>query len=371
MASTPIPSHPGAAANPYLPVTGRSVDYSWVLFDLVTDRRSDVLVVGAGPIGLETAAVLAHEGLAVQIVDSGPLGATIARTFPPHTRFFTSPERLSLFGLAIAPLHQEKLTGEEYLAYLRQYVATHDLRVDTFTEILSDARQPVKVVGRTLSGQRRVYSADTLVLATGGTDRPRRLGVPGEDLPHVRSHLGDPHRYAGRRVVIVGGRNSAVESALRCYRVGAHVHLVHRRSHIHERVKFWLRPEVQSLLDEGVITGHLPGEVAEITPEAVVLSDGRRLEADDVVLQIGYEQDGALFDMFGVPRDGVRKAPVIDPDTMRAAEDLYVVGTATAGTQDRFEVFIENSHDHAGRVAAALAGRAAPSPRPARPIPEV
>ena len=146
LASTPIPSHRDAAANPYLPVTGRSVDYSWVVFDLVTDRRSDVVVVGAGPIGLETAAVLAHEGLVVQVVDSGPLGATIARTFPPHTRFFTSPERLSLSGLAIAPVHQEKLTGEEYLAYLRQYVATHDLRVDTFTEILSGARQPVKVV---------------------------------------------------------------------------------------------------------------------------------------------------------------------------------------------------------------------------------
>jgi thioredoxin reductase (NADPH) len=330
-----------------------------------------VLVIGAGPIGLETAAVLRAEGLGVQVVDSGPIGASIARTFPPHTRFFTSPERLALFGLQIATLHQEKLTGEEYLAYLRQYAATHDLSIDTFTEVVAGSHDPVRVVGTTLAGRQQIYVADTLVLATGGTDRPRWLGVVGEELPHVRSHLGDPHRYAGRRVAIVGGRNSAVESALRCYRVGAVVHLVHRGPQIHERVKFWLRPEVQSLLDEGVIKGHFASQIREITPQAVVLSNGERLEVDDVVVQIGYSQDGALFDLFGVPRVGPGLAPVVDPQTMRAAENLFIVGTATAGTQDRFEVFIENSHDHPWRVAAALAGRPSPAPRPTRPIPEV
>ena len=171
--------------------------------------------------------------------------------------------------------------------------------------------------------------------------------------------------------MIVGGRNSAVESALRCYRVGAQVHLVHRQEHIHDRVKFWLRPEVQSLLEEGAIIGHMPSTVVAITPEEVVLSDGARIAADDVVLQIGYEQDGALFEMFGLPCEGERDAPVVDQVTMRAAEGVYVVGTATAGTQARFEVFIENSHDHPLRVAAALAGRAAPPPRPVRPIPEI
>jgi bacillithiol disulfide reductase len=337
----------------------------------MTDVACDVLVIGAGPIGLETAAILTTEGHAVRVIDAGPIGATIARTFPPHTRFFTSPERLELFGSAIAPVNQEKLTGEEYLAYLRQYVATHRLQVDTFTTVTGRTGSRT-VTARTLSGLQRSYTARWLVLATGGTDRPRRLGVPGEQLPHVRSDLGDPHRYAGRRVVIVGGRNSAVESALRCYRVGAEVHLVHRRSTIHERVKFWLRPEVQSLLDEGRIAGHLPEEVDEITAREVRLASGAVVGADDVVLQIGYEQDPWLFDLFGLDRSGGRLAPVVDPQSMRSSvSDVFVVGTATAGTQDRFEVFIENSHDHGWRVAAAIAGRPAPVPRPARPLPEV
>jgi thioredoxin reductase (NADPH) len=335
----------------------------------VREHVCDVLIIGAGPIGLETAAVLANEGWDVRTVDAGPIGATIAATFPPHTRFFTSPERLQLFGLAVSPADQEKLTGEQYLAYLRQYVATHHLAVDTFTTVTGYDGQVITAVR--LSGQSVTYRAAHVVLATGGTDRPRALGVEGENLPHVSSHLGDPHRFAGRTVVIIGGRNSAAESALRCYRVGAQVHLVHRQPHIHERVKFWLRPEVVSLMSEGRIVGHLPDEVAAITAQAVTLRSGSEIAADDVLLQIGYEQDRRIFDVFGVPVQGPRSAPAVDSATLRTAGGMFVVGTATAGTQDRFEVFIENSHDHAQIVAAQLAGRAVPARTPPRPLPEV
>ncbi len=334
----------------------------------VVNHVCDVLVVGAGPIGLETAAVLQNEGWRVRVVDAGPIGATIARTFPPHTRFFTSPERLELFGLAISAQWQEKLTGEEYLSYLRQYVATHRLVVDTYTTVTAYDGHVVSAAA--LSGRQVTYRPRHIVLATGGTDHARRLGVPGEQLPHVRCHLGDPHRYTGRRVVIVGGRNSAVESALRCYRVGAEVHLVHRGPEIHDRVKFWLRPEVVSLVAEGRIVGHLPDEVAAITTEAVVLVSGAQVAADDVILQIGYVQDRRVFDLFGVPLSGIRQAPCLDRRTLRAGP-VHVVGTAIAGTQDRFEVFIENSHDHARIVAAALAGRPAPQLTAPRPLPEV
>lgn len=331
-----------------------------------------MLVVGAGPIGLETAAVLTAQGLRVRIIDAGPIGATIHRLFPPHTRFFTSPERLELFGLALSTLNQEKMTGEEYLQYLRAYVAQHQLQVDTFTTIEAIDTEPITVRARALSGRAEVHTANALVLATGGTHRPRRLGVPGEDLPHVRSHLGDPHRYVGRRVLIVGGRNSAVESALRCYRVGAQVHMCHRDAQIHDRVKFWLRPEVVSLLAEGRITGHMPDEIERITADAVWLREAGELVVDDVLLQIGYEHDGSIFEMAGVRTAGGNGAPRFDPDTMATdVPGVYVVGTATAGTQEKFEVFIENSHDHALRVAAAMAGQPVPPRRPARPVPEV
>lgn len=348
----------------------------------------DVAVVGAGPIGLEAAAILKADGLNVVTVDSGSIGATISRCFPPHTRFFTSPERLQLFGQAIDPLNQEKLTGEEYLSYLRAYVATHGLNVRTFEQVIAvedlsddlagsgqdDTRsQPLlRLTTQSRSGKRDQLDARRLVLATGGTDKPRTLGIPGEDLPHVRSHLGDPYQYVGRRVLIVGGRNSAAESALRCYRVGAEVHLVHRHPELYERIKYWIKPEVESLMSEGRIVGHLADEVVRITPDHVELASGEELTVDDIVLQIGYEQDKSIFDLAGVQYGGELGAPEFNADTMETTRPgVFVVGTATAGTQDGFGVFIENCHDHGHRVAAAIAGRPSPSPTPTRPIPEV
>ena len=343
----------------------------------------DVAVVGAGPIGLQTAAILQSEGLRVVVVDAGPIGATIVNCFPPSTRFFTSPERLQLFGQAIDSIRQEKLTGEEYLSYLRSYARTHKLQVRTFERVVAidkldgddgseSKADRYRLTTHARSGQVRQLEAKYVVLATGGTDSPRRLGIPGEELPHVRSLLGDPHQYAGRRVLVVGGRNSAAESALRCYRVGAQVHVVHRQPQLYERIKFWIKPEVESLMREGQIIGHLPDEAVRITPEAVELASGELLEVDDVILQIGFDQDKAVFDLAGVSYGGPDGAPEFDQDTMRTRRPgIFVAGTTTAGTQGDFGVFIENSHDHGPLIAAAIAGRPAPARTPARPLPEV
>jgi len=347
----------------------------------------DVLVVGAGPIGLETAAVLQAEGRMVLVVDAGPVGATIARTFPPDTRFFTSPERLAIRGWPVASTTGEKTTGEEYLAYLRALVSGLGLNVRTFTRVVAIDRTPgangtpgdftVRLLDNW--GRTRAIACQTIVLATGGTDAPRMLGVPGEDLPGVHHELGDPHRFFGREVAVVGGRNSAAETALRLYRVGARVHLIHRAPHVHSRVKHWIRPEVESLLDEGQLIRHMPTQVVRFEPGRVIVSPlpavpeshEYGIDVDDVVLQIGYEQDPGIFTLAGIPLVGEQSGPQHDPTTMESAvPGIFVVGTATAGTQTRFDVFIENSHQHADRVAAALAGRPAPAPVTARPLPE-
>ena len=334
----------------------------------------DVLVVGAGPIGLETAVVLAAEGHDVLTVDRGPVGATILRTFPPNTRFFTSPERLQIRGHSIQTVAQEKLTGEEYLAYLRALVQTTGIRVRTYCQVINIAGTagPFEVLLREASGAQTTVTADTLVMAGGDTDRPRRLGVAGEDLPHVHRALGQPHRFFGRRVLVVGGRNSAAESAVRLYRIGADVSLSYRRADLAENVKFWIRPELRALIAEGAITGYLPSSLHLIEPGRVTLTDGRHIDVDDVLLQIGFEQDKDLFAMAGVDLvDAPGEPPRLDPATQQSnVAGIYVVGTATAGTQDGFTTFIENCHQHADRVAAALAGRSAPAPVAPRPLPE-
>lgn len=345
------------------------------------DRKTscDVLVVGAGPIGLETAAVLADDGHRVIVVDAGAVGATIARTFAPNTRFFTSPERLAIRGWPVSSTTQEKTTGEEYLAFLRAFVTGKGLHVRTFSQVVAirGERGAFEVTTQTPDGAASSVHCSAIVLASGGTDRPRRLGVPGEDLAMVHDHLGDPHRFFGRTVLVVGGRNSAAESALRLHRVGAQVHLAHRQPQLYERVKHWIRPDLESLLAEGEIVGHLPRVVTRIEPGCVTLAHPHsgateHLAVDDVLLQIGYEQDGSIFELAGIATHGSGGAPVLDVATMESSvPGVFVVGTASAGTQAHFDVFIENSHQHADRVAAALAGRPAPTPVSPRPLPEM
>ena len=72
-------------------------------------------------------------------------------------------------------------------------------------------------------GGKRTYRVGKVVLCTGGTDHPRKLGIPGEDLPHISHYFQDPHTYFGRELLIIGGKNSAVEAALRSHHAGAKV----------------------------------------------------------------------------------------------------------------------------------------------------
>ncbi len=341
-------------------------------------EHTDVLIIGAGPIGLEVAWHLREAGLKTMQVDAGPIGATIGTLFPPHTRFFSSPERLAIAGVDLPTTHQEKVTGSEYLAYLRSVAVTRHLPVLTWHRVVN-ARSDAAGWTITLeskSGHRRDITAQRVVLATGGTHRPRRLGIPGEDLPHVRSHLGDAHQYFRRRVLIVGGKNSAAESALRCWRVHADVHLSYRGSSLHERIKYWIRPELQSLIDEARVTAWMPSTVQRITPTTVdiLMTDSGHVETvpcDDVILQIGYEQDPSIFRLFGVATAGDQQAPTHNPDTLETnVAGVYVAGTALAGTQRRYKAYIETAHDHGPRLTAAMTGGPPPPPLAARVLPE-
>ncbi|MCB0918558.1 MAG: NAD(P)-binding domain-containing protein [Actinobacteria bacterium] len=339
----------------------------------------EVVVVGAGPIGLEVALRLMADGREVLVLDQGPIGNTIRTTFPPDTRFFSSPERIAIAGRVIPSADQEKTRGEDYLAYLRAVAESSEVPVRTYTRCLDvegeagDLR--VKVSRTDDASREELLSATAVVLAVGGTHRSRRLGVPGEDLGFVHSRLRDPGDYYGRRVLVVGGRNSAAESALRLYRAGARVAISYRGPHLHDRVKFWIRPEVEGLLEEGRIARFMPSVVERVLPGRVELSSPegeRQVQVDEVLLQIGFEQDSALFRRLGIPVLGPDRVPEYDHETMRTSRPgVFVAGTATAGTQSGFRVFIENCHQHAERIAAALAGREPPEPVAARPLPEV
>ncbi len=344
-----------------------------------TVEHSDVIVVGAGPIGIEVAAALRREGLSVIQFEAGRIGATM-EWWAPGTQFFSGPERIAICGVPLVTANQGKATREEYLAYLRQVVGAMRLEIRTGRRVVEIKKDGAGArdgdgFGVMVDGPRGVerYGARKVVVAMGDMHRPRRLGpdgVPGEDLPQVSHYFEDPHRYFGRKVLIVGGRNSAAEAAIRLYRVGATVAMSYRREWFDEgRIKYWLMPELKSLIKSGAIGWYPSTCVMEIGRERVTLcgagANGEpegaacaQVEADDVLLLIGYEMDGTLLAKAGVELLE-RGRPRFDAETMETnVPGLFVAGTATAGTQQRFTVFIENCHEHGERIAAAIAGRA-------------
>jgi thioredoxin reductase (NADPH) len=322
--------------------------------------ETDVLIVGGGPIGIELAIALKARGIRYVQVEAGQVGSTIA-WYAPQTHFFSSPERIAIAGVPLQTLDQTKATREEYLTYLRAVVLQFDLRVETFEAVSVRA-----------AGERR-WRARYVVLAIGDMHRPRRIGVPGEDLPHVSHYFGDPHQYFRRRVLIVGGQNSAVEAAIRCYRVGAEVTLSYRGGELDEkRIKFWLLPEIRSLIRDGRLT-YLPHTIVqEIRGDRVLLAPFGEAPADVVLLLTGYEQDTDLFEQAGVTLEGAGRRPRFDEQTMETdVPGLFVAGTGSAGTQlGGVKEFIETSHVHVARIVAAMTKTAAPIEAAAYELPE-
>ncbi|TVQ62048.1 MAG: thioredoxin reductase [Phycisphaerales bacterium] len=339
--------------------------------DSLTNERHGLVIVGAGPIGIELAVACRRAEIPALQVEAGCLGATIA-WWAPGTRFFSSPERIEIAGLPLETPIQDKATREDYLTYLRQVVGREGLRIETGTRVVEASPAPksspdggYRLVLET-RGVRRTVLADRVALATGNMDRPRRLGVPGEDAPWVSHYLREPHVYAGRRVLIVGGKNSAAEAAVRLHRIGAEVTMSYRGAEFDaERIKYWLLPELKWLIEKSKI-GFLPETcVTRIAPEGVHLAPAgggggaRVVDADDVLLMTGYVQDRTLYDQLGVGARGEEQRPVYDADTMETdAPGVYVLGTACGGSQRRARVFIENSHVHVERVVAHITGRA-------------
>jgi thioredoxin reductase (NADPH) len=325
-----------------------------------------VLLIGAGPIGIELAVQLKRSGIDYEHVDAGPIGATIT-WYAPQTHFFSSPERIQIAGVPLQTLDQSKATREEYLTYLRAVVLQFDLQISTFERVLSIA--PGFVV-ETTHGTRR---AEVLVLAIGDMHRANLLGIPGEDLPHVSHYFGDPHVHFRRHVVIVGGRNSAVEAAIRCVRAGARVTMIHRAESLpQDHIKFWLYPEINGMIREGRIAFIPNATVTSIDRTGVTLSNGRRIVCDDVLLLTGYEQDTSLFEQAGIELVGPNRRPRFDERTMETnVRNIYVAGNAAAGTQvSGTREFIETAHVHVERIMAALKGSISSATRPAFEMPE-
>jgi len=324
----------------------------------------DVLIVGAGPSGLATAIAAKQQQLDYAMVEKGVLVDGIYR-FPTNMVFFTTPELLEIGGLPLTTPY-DKPTRLEALRYYRRVVDAYGLQIAFHERVVEIEREADLFVVTTeaADGTRRVREARAVVLAIGYYDHPNYLGVPGEDLPHVSHYYTEAHPYYRQRVVIVGGKNSAAETALELFRAGAHVTLVHRHATLGDTIKYWVRPDIENRIKEGSIAARFESRVVEITPHAVTVESaaGRdAIAADAVFLLSGYRPDVDLMRRAGVHCDEETLAPTLDPETFETnVPNLFIAGGAIAG-RNTGSIFIENGRFHGERIIKALAARLRPN----------
>jgi thioredoxin reductase (NADPH) len=328
----------------------------------------DVLVVGAGPAGLATAIAASKNGLSCQVIEKGALVNSLLH-YPTEMVFFTTPELMEIGGMPFVSPY-DKPTRMEALRYYRRVSDAFKLDVVFDETVVAITRDPATADGgalvplvidtRSARGVRRAWHGRTVVLATGAYDVPNRIGVPGEDLPHVSHYYSQPHPFFRKKVVIVGGKNSAAEAALDLYRSGASVALVHRGPALGEGIKYWVKPDIENRIREGSIPAHFDTRVVEIRPTTVLLDrQGTtfELEADAVFLLTGYGADTTLLRNVGVDIDPETCGPAFNRHTFETSvSGLYAVGAMIAGVQSG-KIFIENGRFHGEQVIQGIADR--------------
>jgi thioredoxin reductase (NADPH) len=309
----------------------------------------DIIIVGAGPIGLACALEAKRKGLQYLIIEKGALVNSLYN-YPVNMTFFSTSEKLEIGGVPFVS-NTIKPTRNESLEYYRRVTIANGLSLHLFEEVKTISQEEELFTVHTSKDK---YSTSNIIIATGFYDLPFLLNIPGEALPKVTHYYKDPHFYAFQKVLVIGASNSAVDAALETYRKGAEVTMVIREKDIGERVKYWVRPDIINRVKEGTINAFFNSTVAAIRENEVDIntSDGLVTIANDwVIAMTGYQPNLTFLEKIGIKlsADEVRK-PLYDTDTHETnIKGIYLAGVICGG-MDTHSLFIENSREHAVKI---------------------
>ena len=317
----------------------------------------DVIIIGGGPIGL-ACAIQAHEkGLSYVILEKGALVNSLFN-YPLYMTFFSTAEKLEIGNVpfsCIAP----KPGRQEALEYYRNVHKHFNLHIKMFEKVISVNKQESGMF--ILHSDKGWYNTHNVVIATGFYDIPVYMDVPGENLPQVRHYYKEAHEYAFSKVLVVGANNSSVDAALECWRKGAQVTMVIRRDQINDRVKYWVKPDIENRIAEGSIKAYFYSEVTEIRNGEVDIftPDGNiTLENDFVLALTGYRPDIDFLKKAWINvSESLECTPQYNPETMETnVQGLYLAGVVCGGLETH-KWFIENSRVHAGMIVNDIVSR--------------
>ena len=314
----------------------------------------DLIVIGAGPAGLSCAIEAQNAGMNYLVLDQGGIVNSIQH-FQRDMFFFSTPELLEIGGIPFV-VPTTRPTSLDCVNYYRSVTEHYGLHCKFFEPIESCLKRDGEFI---LTGARGIeFKSRAVVIATGYYDAPTPLDVPGEQLPHISHLYRDPLPFYRQDVLIVGGKNSAVEAALDLWRHGARVTVVHRGEALSSGVKYWILPDFQNRVADGSIAVHFTATVKEFLAGRTIVQEknGRQLEikTDFAFILIGYRPDVGFLRSCGIEIDSDSLAPKHDPETMETnVSHLFVAGGLVGGRFNN-KVFIENGREHGKKIIASL-----------------
>ncbi|KAA3656250.1 MAG: YpdA family putative bacillithiol disulfide reductase [Calditrichaeota bacterium] len=314
-------------------------------------KHYDIVIIGSGPIGLACGIEAKKKGLSSIILEKGVLLDAVYR-FPTNCIFFSTPELVEIGEIPFLT-NGPKPTRTELLRYYTKVAEFYDLNFRLRQNVVAVDKTANEFQVQTESGEK--YAAKAVVLAIGFFDYPNMLDVPGENLDKVTHFYTESHPYYRTKVAVIGGQNSAVESALKLYRSGADVTLIHRHDTVGRSVKYWIKPDIENRIKEGSIKAYFNTVVKEIHEDKIILQTENEqpfeLENDFVLAMTGYHPDFGLLRRAGVEINEDGYIPVYNPETMETnVPGLYLAGVVAGGIRDANRIFIENGRVHAKYV---------------------
>lgn len=310
----------------------------------------DILIVGAGPIGIACALEFKKRNLNYVVLEKGALTNSLFN-YPLNMTFFSTSEKLEIDNIPFIS-NNPKPTRNEALEYYRRVTTSNALNINLYEKVIKLSKTEN---GFKIQSDKTTYNVKKVIIATGFYDIPNLLNVPGENLPKVFHYYKEAHPFTLQNIAVVGASNSSVDAALEIYRKGGNVTMIVRGEAIGERVKYWVKPDILNRIEEGSIQAYFNSEIKEITPRELIIStpNGEKVIANDYVVALtGYQPNFKFLADSGVKFSKDEKhLPNYNAETMESnVEGLYLAGVICGGMETH-KWFIENSRIHAKMIA--------------------
>jgi thioredoxin reductase (NADPH) len=335
-------------------------------------KLNDILIIGAGPIGLACGLAAKRAGLSYEIVEKGTLVNSLYN-YPANMSFFSTSDRLEIGDVPFVSSNA-KPTRSEAMEYYRRVAEANQLNINLF-EAVESVEKVIYTEGSLLelkiknlelqdagvyriTTSKRKYLARNIILSCGFYDIPTKLNIAGEDLPKVTHYYKEPHFYYKQNVVVVGANNSAADAALETYRKGANVTMIIRGSEVGSRVKYWTRPDIVNRIAEGSIKAYFNSKLHKILKDKVIIETPEgsvKIDNDFVIAATGYQPNFSFLEKIGIELSNDGKFyPNYNPETQETnVKGIYLAGVVCGG-MDTHVWFIENSRIHAETIIGQI-----------------